>query len=334
MDMLISKRTQSLTSLLKPAMLLMFSVLTGVTGYMLIESYRFLDALYITLVTLSTVGYEVVRPLSDAGKVFTIFYLAMNIGLFTYFITLFTRYLLDGEFIKRYKQYKMESRIQHLQQHVIICGLGRNGRESAQILHNNHIPFVVIESKDDLELDGKFKIEYLVKGNATSDETLLEAGIKRAKAIIITLPVDADNLFLVLTAKQLNPYIKVISRASVNSSVQKLKIAGADNVIMPDKIGGAHMATLVLQPDVTELLSIMSTTSNPSFRMMELPSGKNISLAELDLWKNSHCTIIGLKKKNNDYIINPTPDQSIAEGDRVIVMGSDKQIEKARKLVE
>jgi voltage-gated potassium channel len=227
----------------------------------------------------------------------------------------------------------MESRIHHLQNHVIICGLGRNGRESAQILHNNNIPFVVIESKDDLELDGKFKIEYLVKGNATSDETLLEAGIKRAKAIITTLPVDADNLFLVLTARQLNPYIKVISRASVNSSVQKLKIAGADNVIMPDKIGGAHMATLVLQPDVTELISIMSTTSNPAFRMMELPVEKNISLGELDLWKSTYCTIIGVKKKNNHYSINPSPDHAIAQGDRLIVMGSDEQIEKARKLV-
>ncbi len=216
---------------------------------------------------------------------------------------------------------------------MIICGLGRNGRESAQILHNNNIPFVVIESKDDLELDGKFKIDYLVKGNATSDETLLESGIKRAKAIITTLPVDADNLFLVLTAKQLNPYIKVISRASVNSSVQKLKIAGADNVIMPDKIGGAHMATLVLQPDVTELLSIMSTTSNPSFRMMELPVGINISLEELDLWKKTHCSIIGLKKKNNSYLINPSPAHTISDGDRLIVMGSDEQIEKAGKMV-
>ena len=113
--MFISKPAQSFTSLLKPALLLLLSVTTGVAGYMVTESYRFLDALYMTLVTLSTVGYEVVKPLSDAGKVFTIFYLAMNIGLFTYFITLFTRYLLDGEFIKRYKQYKMESRIHHLQ---------------------------------------------------------------------------------------------------------------------------------------------------------------------------------------------------------------------------
>jgi len=331
--MIFNQHTRSFATLMKPAMLLFLSVCIGVAGFMTIEQYSLLDALYMSMLTLSTVGYEVVRPLSNTGKLFTVFYLAMNIGLIAYFITIFTRYLMDGEFIKRYKQLKMESRIKRLQQHVIICGLGRNGRESAQILYNNHVPFVVIEVKEDPELNGKLPIEHFIRGNATSDEILQEAGIQRAKALITTLPVDADNLFLVLTAKQLNPAIKVISRASVNSSVQKLKIAGADNVIMPDKIGGAHMATLVLQPDVTELISIMSATSNPDFRMKELPVSKSILLADLDLWKNTHCTIIGIKKKNNHYSMNPSPDHAIMEGDRLIVMGSDEQLEKALKMV-
>lgn len=280
--MLLTKQTRAFSKLLRPALLLLLSLFIGLVGYMVIEGYSFVDAMYMTAVTVSTVGYEVVKPLSYAGKLFTIFFLLLNIGLFTYLISLFTRYLLDGEFIKRYKEMKMENKIHHLKDHVIICGFGRNGKESAQILHNNNIPFVLVETKDDLTSDGNFKVEHYIKGNATTDETLLEAGIKHAKAIIAALPVDADNLFLVLSARQLNPTIKIISRASVNSSVQKLKIAGADNVIMPDKIGGAHMATLVLQPDVTEILSIMSTTSNPSFRIVELPVGKSIKLSELD----------------------------------------------------
>ncbi|MBL0357765.1 MAG: NAD-binding protein [Chitinophagaceae bacterium] len=331
--MLFTKQTKSFTKLLWPALLLVLSLLIGLFGFMVIEGYGFIDALYMTAVTVSTVGYEVVKPLSYAGKLFTIFFLLINIGLFTYFIALFTRYLLDGEFIKRYKEMKMENKIHHLKDHVIICGFGRNGRESAQILHNNSIPFVIVENKDELETDGHFKIEHSVKGNATTDEILLEAGIKHAKAIITTLPVDADNLFLVLSARQLNPSIKIISRASVNSSVQKLKIAGADNVIMPDKIGGAHMATLVLQPDVTEILSIMSTTSNPSFRIVELPVGKSIKLAELDLWKKTHCTIIGLKKLNKHYSINPSPEYTLLIGDSLIIMGSEKEINQARELV-
>jgi voltage-gated potassium channel len=253
--------------------------------------------------------------------------------LLTYFITLITRYLLDGEFIKRYKLLKMENKINNLRNHVIICGYGRNGKESANILKNNNIPFVVIENKDDWENEENLAVQYVIKGNGTQDEVLLAAGIVHAKAIITTLPVDADNLFLVLSAKQLNPGIKVISRASVDSSVRKLKIAGADNVIMPDKIGGAHMATLVLQPDVTEILSIMGTTSNPNFRIVELQAHTSILLSELDLWRKTSCTIIGVKNAQNHYQINPTPNYQLNEGESIIIMGSEEEIDKARVLV-
>ncbi|MEN9569527.1 MAG: hypothetical protein RL172_758 [Bacteroidota bacterium] len=331
--MLFTSHTKSFSKLLRPLLLLVLSIIIGITGYMIIEGYSFVNALYMSVVTVSTVGYEVVQPLSYAGKIFTIFFLLTNIGLFTYLVALFTRYLLDGEFIKRYKLMKMENKINHLQNHVIICGFGRNGKESAQILLNNNIPFVVIENKDDTNPDTSVKADYYIKANATSDEALLDAGIKTAKAIITTLPVDADNLFIVLSARQLNPTIKVISRASVDSSANKLKIAGADNVIMPDKIGGAHMATLILQPDVTEILSIMATTSNPSFRIAELPVKKSMLLEDLDLWKKTHCTIIGLKNTSKQYSINPSPNHVLAIGDSIILMGSEDQIEKARQLV-
>ncbi len=331
--MLFTRQTKSFSKLLQPVVLLLIAILFGVVGYMITEEYDFLDAMYMTVITISTVGFETVKPLTYSGKIFTIILILINIGLFTYFITLITRYLIDGEFIKRYKQMKMENNINQLKSHVIICGFGRNGKESAQILKNNSVPFVVIESTEDIQNDHDFKVEHFVKGNATRDEVLMEAGIKHAKAIITTLPVDADNLFLVLSARQLNPAVKIISRASVDSSVHKLKIAGADNVIMPDKIGGAHMATLVLQPDVTEILSIMSTTSNPSFRIVELAVSKPMLLSELDLWKKTHCTVIGLKNTGSHYRINPSPDHSIAIGDSIIIMGSEAQIKQARALV-
>lgn len=331
--MLFNNQTKSFSKLIRPALLLLISFIFGVCGYMLIENYSLLDAFYMTALTVSTVGYEVVKPLSVAGKIFTIIYLFINIGLFTFYISLFSRYLLDGEFIKRYKQMKMENRIHQLHNHVIICGFGRNGKETAQILRYNNVPFVVIENKDDEDENVHHKLEYFIKGNATTDETLIEAGIKHAKAIITTLPVDADNLFLVLSARQLNPHIKVISRASVDSSVQKLKIAGADNVIMPDKIGGAHMATLVLQPDVTEILSIMGTTSNPNFRIAEILVKKDTTLGELDLWKITHCTVLGIKNSDKKYKINPSPAVELLYGDSIILMGSEEQISKAKELV-
>ncbi len=331
--MLHLERLRLFSGLFLPIGMLILTILFGTAGYIIIENFSFLEALYMTVITIATVGFTEVRPLSDNGRIFTILLILLNIGLFTYFVTLLTRFFSDGEFTKLYNQIKMENSIQQLKQHVIICGFGRNGKESAQILHNNKMTFVVLEEKNDLEKDLEFEVPYFVKGDATKDEVLLEAGIKNARALIITLPLDADNLFVVLTARQLNPGIKVISRASQDSSVKKLKIAGADNVIMPDKIGGAHMATLVMLPDVAEILSIMSTQSNNSFRVVELECNKNISLGELDLWKKTNCTILGIKNPDNHYTINPNAEYQINPGERLIVMGSDEQVEKAKKML-
>ncbi len=331
--MLQIKRLKLFSRLILPTGMLVLIILFGTVGYMIVESFGFLEALYMTVITISTVGFAEVKPLSESGRLFTIFLILVNLGLFTYFVTLLTRFFSDGEFTKLYKQIKMENSIQQLQQHVIICGFGRNGKESAQILFNNNIPFVVLEEKNELETDLDFDVAYFMKGDATKDEVLLEAGIKKARALITSLPVDADNLFVVLTAKQLNPKLKVISRASQDSSVKKLKIAGADNVIMPDKIGGAHMATLVILPDVVEMLSIMSTQNTDQFRVAEIQSNKNITLGELDMWSKTNCTILGIKNPDNHYTINPPASYLINPGERLIVMGSDEQIEKAKKLL-
>jgi len=331
--MLPIKRLRLFSRLILPIVMLALTVLFGTAGYMLVENFSFLEALYMTVITISTVGFTEVRVLSEAGRIFTIFLILVNLGLFTYFVTLLTRFFSDGEFSKLYKQIKMENSIKQLQQHVIICGFGRNGKESAQVLFNNKIPFVVLEEKNELENDLEFGVTHFMKGDATKDEVLLEAGIKNARALITTLPVDADNLFVVLTAKQLNPALKIISRASQDSSVKKLKIAGADNVIMPDKIGGAHMATLVMLPDVVEMLSIMGTQNNDQFRVAEIQSNKNITLGELDMWSKTNCTILGIKNPGNHYTINLGASYQINPGERLIVMGSDEEIDKAKKLL-
>jgi len=271
--------------------------------------------------------------LSEAGQVFTIILILVNLCLFTYFIAVLSRYFFDAELVKKYKMNKMENSIQKLQNHVIICGFGRNGKESAQVLHDNKIPFVVLEEKVEPDTDLPFELKYFIKGDATKYEALLQAGINTAKAIIITLPVDADNLFVVLTAKQLNPKITIISRASQDSSIKKLKIAGASNVIMPDKIGGAHMATPVMLPDVMELLSNMSTKNNSDFRVAEIKTQKTISLIELDLLKKTNCTILGIKDAEGHYTLNPSSAYQVNPGQSMIVMGSDAQIEIAKRLV-
>lgn len=327
------KRLNLLKGLFFPLFFLGLLSLVGTLGYMVLESYSFLDGLYMTIITIASVGYGEVKPLTETGRIFTIFLILINLGLFTYFISWLSRFFFDTDFIKKYKQITMENKIHQLENHVIICGFGRNGKECAQVLHDNKIPFVILEEKNELGTDLKFAVPHFVKGDATKDEVLIAAGIEHARALISTLPVDADNLFVVLTARQLNAGLAIISRASQDSSLNKLKIAGANNVIMPDKIGGAHMATLVMLPDVVEMLSILSTRNNTQFRVAELKVKKSISLFDLDLWKKTNCTILGVKDDLTGYTINPSSAYCIQPGQRLIVMGSDEQVENAQMLV-
>lgn len=326
------RRLRYFSGLIFPLGLFFILLLTGTVGYMLIEKYSFFDALYMTVITVGTVGYMEVHPLSMAGRVFTVCIILVNIGAFTFFVTYLTRYLLDGEFIRTYKQMKMDNAIQQLRNHVIVCGFGRNGTECAQVLHHNNIPFVVVEEKTELPDDLPFKVDYFMKGDATKDETLHEAGIEHARAIIATMPIDADNLFMVLTARQLNPNITIISRASQDSSVGKLKIAGANNVIMPDKIGGAQMATLVLNPDVQEMIALMASKNNKQFQLVEMVATKNTSLNDLNLWVRTGSTLLAVKNAN-EYILNPGPSFVIHGGERLILMGSEEQLEQAKRLL-
>lgn len=325
-------RLKYFKGLLIPLGLFFSLLLVGTFGYMIIEDFGFLDALYMTVITIGTVGFMEVAPLSTAGRIFTIFIILINIGAFTFFVTFLTRYLLDGEFIRQYKRLKMETAIQQLSNHVIVCGFGRNGTECAQVLFQNKIPFVVMEEKAELPQDLPFEVQYFMKADATKDEALKDAGIERARAIIATMPIDADNLFTVLTARQLNPSITIISRASQDSSVNKLRVAGATNVIMPDKIGGAHMATLVMIPDVVELLSLMTIKNNSEFKVVELEATKTLRLGDLDLWNQCGCTLLGIKNHQH-YTLNPSPDYYINDGERLIIMCSDQQLEKAKELI-
>ena len=305
------------------------AVSVGVAGFMIIESYTFLDALYMTIITVSTVGYGEVHPLSDRGKVFDIFLIVTNLGLFTYIITAFTSFFLDGQFREHLKHRKMERSIDALRGHIILCGYGRNGRAAANIFNQNNAAFVVIEK----HFSEPQHLRYYVEGDATSEDILMEAGIDHAAAIITTLPVDAENLYIVLTARQLNAKIKIISRASDDHAVKKMKIAGADNVIMPDKIGGAHMATLVLNPDVKEFMDIMASQGFDGTTIQELTIAKAISLDELDPWRSTGATILGIKNSNNTYTMNPGHQDRVEKGDKIMVMGSKDEIAALKALV-
>lgn len=328
-----------LHSKINKIVLLISSVLaTGTIGYMLLAKYSFIDALYMTVITVTTVGFSEVRPLSPEDKIFTIFLILTSIFILGYAVSTFSEYLVSGKLFDYFKHKTVEKKITKLKGHSIVCGYGRNGRQAIVKLMNYNKEFVVVEKDKDLveEIESN---EYLtIQGDATLDETLLAAGILNADFLITALPSDANNLFVVLSARQLNKKMKIISRASNESSYSKLKIAGADNVIMPDKLGGDHMASLVTTPDVIEFVDRLTiegeTTANlEEIIVDDLPREyKGKTILDLDLRRQTGCTVIGFRNPDKDYVINPEASTVLVENASLIVLGRPEQIIKLREL--
>jgi voltage-gated potassium channel len=301
---------------------------------MVIEGYAFLDAVYMTTITVTTAGFQEVRPLSEGGKIFTITLLIASWASFAFALTRITQFVTSGEINKYFKTRRIMREADKLHGHVIICGYGRNGQQASLTLKIHNVPFVVIE-KDEVRME-QFAAEnhdlIFFTGDATEDWVLKKAGIDKAKALITALPEDADNVFIVLTARSINNNIRIISRASKQSSIQKLKKAGADNVIMPDRIGGIHMATLVSKPDVIEFIDFLSSEDGEPIHIESvdynnLPEDiQNKSLSEVMNWKKTGVNCIGIKNKDGKFLINPPEDTIIQQGMKVIVLGTKWQI--------
>ena len=321
------------------AIFFLITILTmGVIGYMILSDFSFIDAVYMTVITISTVGFRELHPMNSEEKIFTIFLILTSLSLFGYAVSSFTEALASGEFFKQLKRKKVQQKIDKLKKHTIVCGYGRNGMQAIKKLKTYQKEFIVVEK--DKELISVLEEENIlyIEGDATTDEVLLKAGITNASNLITALPSDADNLFVVLTASQLNKECRIISRASDESSFSKLKIAGASNVIMPDKLGGEHMASLVVTPDVIEFVDRLTiegeTTANlEEVDVNDLPKeyiGKTI--LDLDLRKKTGCSVIGFKTSDGNYIINPEASIKLLENSGLIVLGKPEQIIKLRKL--
>ncbi len=322
-----------------PLALLVLIVCIGIAGFILIEGYNFLDAFYMTVITVATVGFQEVHPLSEGGKLFTAFLIITSFGTFAYAVTSISKYVVDGEFNQYFKKLKVSAAIDKLENHVIVCGFGRNGRQAAHVLKKHNTRFVVIEKQKEVVATITHKYSNLVlEGDATIDEILLKAGVEKAKALITTLPVDADNLFIVLSARTLNHKLTIISRASEDNSDKKLKIAGANNVIMPDKLGGAHMASLVMKPDVMEFIDYITGQGTDNIRLEEITfenlsqEFQNKTIRELEVRNKSGANIIGFKIAQGEYIINPSADTKIIPDAKLFVLGTTEQIGKLKEL--
>ena len=317
--------------------LLVMVLLFGVFGYRFLSDYTWIDAFYMTIITVTTVGFSEVRPLDAEAKIFTVVLIVTSVFIFAFAISVITEYILSRNALQLLKKKKVKNKISSLSSHVIICGFGRNGNQAAERLKAYNRPFVVIEK--DREVIEKFEEEILfVEGDANEDDTLIEAGIDRAQYLITAMPDDAANLFVVLSARQLNKNLFIISRASQITSQKKLKLAGADKVIMPDKIGGDHMASLVVIPDLITFMDKLSTEGEHTTNLEEVTIENfmdkidNHSLRDLDLRRKTGCTIIGYIEPNGKYIINPEADLKLQPQGKVIVLGRPEQIKKLNEM--
>ena len=320
--------------------LLIFIITTGTIGYMVIEDYNFIDALYMTVITVATVGFREVMPLSDPGKIFTIFLIIISFGIFGYVVSSITRLIFEGVLHQSYKEYQVRKKIVKLKDHVIVCGYGRNGYQAVVELISHDEKVVIVEKRDHVIARILEDPELLyVQGDAASEEVLEIAQIRKAKALITALPNDADNIFVVLTAREMNPGLKIISRASNFGSDVKLRRAGATNVIMPDRIGGQRMAKLVAQPDVVEFVEYILLQKSNDVQLLEISCSDmatcnlNKTVRELKLRELSGANLIGIKTTEGDYIFNPSPDIEISRKDKLFVIGTPGQLRKFERVL-
>ncbi|MCH1582274.1 MAG: NAD-binding protein [Flavobacteriales bacterium] len=314
-------------------------IVVGSVGFMLLEGYTFIEAFYMTMITVSTVGFREVHELSPNGMVFTSLLIIFSIGTFAYTISAITTYFVTGEYRDLFKARKLERTIDNLKDHVIVCGYGRVGEKAYADLTAKGYTAVIVEK--DEELVGHLRDDLtplVIAGDATRDDRLIAAGVDHACAVICTLPSDADNLYTVLSVREHNPKAVIISRASQAGSQAKLRRAGADNVIMPDTVGGAHMASLVANPDVMDFIDHIRIQGKDAVNLEEVdvkdlpPEFRLPTLGEVDARNRIGVNVIGVKTSEGEFIINPGPETPLDNACKLFVLGSDQQLRLLNRL--
>lgn len=333
------KLSSSAIDLRFAALLLILTTTVGTVGLMLIEGYTLIEAFYMSVITISTVGFGEVRPLSPVGRIFVSGLVMLNIGIVAYVLAAFSYYVIDGKLFENMQYNRVRSRIGKLEGHTIVCGYGRYGREIVEHLLLHHHTFVVIEqdrAKMEELLEEHDDALYVID-DATHDETLFAAGIERAGALITALNDDSDNLFIVLSAKDLNPKLRIVSRAKELRGRQKMMKAGASHVIMPEQIGGFYMATLISKPGAVEFFSFITNElaadiGFEELRYDQLPEKyQGRPIKDMNLRSASGVNIIGHRMPGGQYQVNPGPETVLNPEESFIVVGNQEQLRAFRE---
>lgn len=315
--------------------LLAFTLVFGIVGFHFIEGYSLLDSTYMTVITMSTVGFEVLggQGFSPSGKLFVIFLIIFTLGLFTYTVSTITSFMVEGEVRNLFRGYRLYKEINKIRDHIVICGLGRNGRQAAIELMAEKVPFVAIESNQDVITN--FLEEYpnslVIKGDATEEDMLRHANIEHAKGAICALADDAANVFVTLSIRQLNGKLPVVARASNESTIKKLEFAGASRVILPNVLGGRQMAKVLTKPALMDFVDLVTGRGqfHLNLEMIECQGRQKIvgkTLAELHIRSRTGVLVLGLQDGMGDFQMNPDVNKPIRNDEKLFVIGTNEQI--------
>ncbi len=313
-------------------------IFIGAVGYMFIEHWSFLESLYMTIITLSTVGFGEVHPLSPKGEIFTIFLIFMGIGVVAYTIGSVAQFMVEGHIKKILERRAMQKKIDKLRGHYIVCGYGRVGKGVCEELKREKRPLVVIEHDPEVIAEIEKQNLLYVQGEATEDEVLLKAGVKQAAGLLAVLGSDADNVYVVLTARELNPNIQIVARADKEEAVSKLKRAGANKIIPLYTIAARKIAFTITRPLVTDFIEL-AVYQGVDLQLEEVPVGplaqiKDVSLRESGLREKFDIIVVAIKKAGGEMIFNPPSEAIIQPGDILIVLGKSDKLKELEEIMD
>jgi len=312
-------------------------ILAGTFGYSFIESWDLFESLYMTIITITTVGFREVHDLSDPGKAFTILLIFSSLGVIAYAGGSFVEFVVEGQVGKIFGRKKLEKEINQLEDHYIICGYGRIGSFICAELKERPVPFVVVDSDPNLCQKMAEEGILFVAGDATDDDALIKAGITRAKGLVTAVTSDTDNVYITLTARGLNPGLFILARAGEPASEKKLRRAGATKVISPYTIGAHRMAQAILRPSVVDFLEIATAGKRFELQLEEIRISTTSSLVGKNLISSGirrdwGIIIVGIKKSSGQMLFNPVPETILENGDTLITLGEKEAIIKLEKI--
>ncbi len=311
---------------------------SGVVGYHLIEGWSWIDSLYMTVITITTVGFSEVGQLDGAGRIFTIALIFLGVGGFMYTFGTIADYLIAGELSGLLGRRRLKRNLEQMNGHYLVCGFGRVGYQVAKEFSRAGKKVVIVEEKEEVAEQAENQNLIVLKGNANSDDVLKTAGVERAKGLVCTLGTDAANLMLVLSARALNPKLFIVARGNYEATEAKLKIAGADRVISPYSIGGHRMAQVAIRPNVVEFFDVMMHGEKLELMMEDLTisaqsllDGSTIGTSRVR--EKTGANIIGLRRKGVEPIIMaPTPDTTLNAEDVLVALGTQDQLNSLKEM--